>query len=217
MGIDRTFCRDCWQPGFNCFCHKVEKFNPHIEFVILIHPVESRRRIATGRMAHLSLENSHIVRGVEFSENPIVCNLLDEEGYQNIVLSPGENATNLTGMESSEISEQFPGDKKLRIFVLDGTWSTAGKMFNRSPNLRELPRYFFIPQTPSNIRVRKQPNEKCYCTLEAIHHTIELLGPSQGLDISTGIHNKLLKPFNWVVESQIERINANKNWRSREL
>ena len=193
--------------------HAVEKFDPLIEFVILIHPIESRRRIATGRMAYQSLENAHIVRGCQFPDNPIVNKLLAEEGYKNIILSPGENATNLTGMEQSEISQHFPKSQKLRIFVLDGTWSNAGKMFSRSPNLQKLPRYFFIPDKPSNIRVRKQPNEKCYCTLEAVHHSIELIGPSQGLDVKSRTHDKLFKPFDWMIEQQLERIEKNRNWR----
>ena len=211
---DRRHCLACWQPKFNCFCHVVNKFDPNIEFVVLIHPIEARRRVATGRMSYLSLENSHILKGSDFAGDTQLNNLLNEPGYRNIVLSPGLHATNLTGMPQEKICEHFPRDKKLRVFVLDGTWTTAKKMFNRTPELQKLKRYFFIPETQSNIRVRKQPNEKCYCTLEAIHHTIELLGPSQGFDTATGLHDNLLKPFDWMVDSQIDRIKNNRNWRS---
>ena len=121
---------------------------------------------------------------------------------------------NLTGLPEDKIHEYFPQDKKLRIFLLDGTWANAGKMFSRTPELQKLPKYFFVPDQPSNIRVRKQPNEKCYCTLEAIHHVIELLGSSQGFDTSSRRHDNLLKPFDWMVEGQIEKIKANPSWRS---
>lgn len=210
---DREICSDCCQPQFNCYCHVVEKFDSKIEFVILIHPLESRRRIATGRMAYQSLVNAHIFKGSYFPNHPKITALLAQPEYQNIILSPGEGATNLTGMPEEEIREHFPQDKKLRIFVLDGTWGTVGKMLSNTPALQKLQKYFFIPDKPSNIRVRKQPNEKCYCTLEAIHHTIELLGPSQGFDTTLRHHDKLLKPFNWMVERQLERIKAHKNWR----
>ena len=209
----RTICTDCWQPSFNCFCHQIEKFDPNIEFVILIHPIEARRRIATGRMSYLSLENSHIVRGSEFSKCLIVNQLLADTNYNNVILSRGERALDLTTISEQEKQKHFTTGKKLRIFVIDGTWSNAGSMINRSPNLQKLPRFCFTPKTPSNIRVRKQPNPMCYSTLEAIHHIIELLGPSQGFDKSLRTHDKLLKPFNWVVDQQLSRIKNNKHWR----
>lgn len=211
---DRERCLGCWQPKFNCFCHTVNKFDPNIEFVVLIHPIEARRRVATGRMSFLSLENSHILKGSEFPDDKKLNELLNEPGYRNIILSPGVDAVNLTGLPQSKIKEHFPTDKKLRIFVLDGTWTTAKKMFNRTPELQKLKRYFFVPEKESNIRVRKQPNANCHCTLEAIHHTIELLGPSQGFDIKSRIHDNLLKPFDWMVETQIKRIEENRKWRS---
>jgi len=211
---DRRLCRACWQPKFNCFCHAIEKFDPKMEFVILIHPKESGRRISTGRMSYLSLDNSHIIRGRYFPNHPKIKILLSEPGYKNIILSPRAGATNLTGLPEQEIRKHFPQDKKLRIFILDGTWSNVGKMFRLTPEIQELQRYFFIPDSPSNIRVRKQPNDKCYCTLEAIHHTIELLGASQGFDTTSRVHDNLLKPFNWMVEGQIKRIKDNQNWRS---
>jgi len=207
-------CLGCWQPQFNCYCHAIEKFDPKMEFVILIHPVESRRRIATGRMSYLSLEGSHILRGNQFANRPRLKALLAEPGYRNIILSPGETATNLTDMSDSEVCEQFSPNEKLRIFVLDGTWANVGKMYRGTPELHDLQKYFFIPDRPSNIRVRKQPSAKCYCTLEAIHHMIELVGPSQGFATTSRLHDKLLKPFEWMVERQIERIKANRNWRS---
>src|SRR4051812_27006509 len=52
--VYRTFCWDCRQPDFSCYCAWLKPFDPGIQFVILTHPVEYFRRIATGRMSHLS-------------------------------------------------------------------------------------------------------------------------------------------------------------------
>ncbi len=210
----RTICTDCWQPSFNCFCEKITPFDPNIEFVVLIHPIESRRRIATGRMAYLSLKNSHIIRGSEFSNCPTVNRLLADKSYNNIVLARGESSIDVTSLSDTERSNRFTSSRKLRVFVLDGTWSNAGKMMTRSPNLNALPRFCFTPVKPSNIRVRKQPSPMCYSTLEAVHHIIELLGPSQGFNIKNREHDHLLTPFNWMVEQQIERLKTQKTWRS---
>lgn len=211
---DRKLCIECRQPDFNCFCSQVNKFNPKIEFVILIHPLETKRRVATGRMTFLSLENSHILKGPSFGDSKKINMLLNQPGYQNIVLSPGNEATNLTNCSQKDLNEHFPKGKKLRVFVLDSTWSTANKMFKETPQLHKLKRYFFTPDKASNIRVRKQPNDNCHCTLEAIHHVIELLGPSQGFDVLSRQHDNLLRPFNWMIEQQLKRIEKNKNWRS---
>jgi DTW domain-containing protein YfiP len=202
---NRTLCTDCWQPDFSCYCHKIEKFDANIEFVILIHPIETRRRIATGRMAFLTLENSHLIRGTEFANCNRINKLLEDKNYKNVLLARRADSIDITAISEAEKKHHFKSDKKLRIFVLDGTWSNAGKMITRSPNLQILPTFCFTPTTPSNIRVRKQPNPLCYCTLEAIHHTIGLLGPSQGLDTKNKIHDQMLKPFDWMVDLQIKR------------
>ena len=123
---DRETCADCWQPQFSCYCHAIEKFDAKIEFIILIHPIEARRRVATGRMSYLNLANAHILRGSEFAGDAKLNALLAEPGYRNILLSPGTEATNLTGLPEDKIRTHFPQDKKLRIFVLDreqrSTW-----------------------------------------------------------------------------------------------
>ena len=79
------------------------------------------------------------------------------------------------------------------ILVVDGTWNTARKMLRLSRNLHSVPRICFTPVRPSRFRVRKQPHPNCYSTIEAIHQTLELLGPSQGFDILTGRQSRLLR------------------------
>lgn len=209
----RAFCQSCWQPDFNCFCEQVRPFDPNIEFVILIHPIESRRRMATGRMAHLGLANSQIIRGSGFANCPRINKLLENNSFDNFVLSPGLNSVNLSHLSENELTVKFGTLKKIRIFVLDGTWANAGKMLTRTPKLVDLPRICFTPNRPSNFRVRKQPHANCVSTIEAIHQTIELLAPYRHIDTTANQHDQLLQPFNWMVEEQIVRIKKNTNWR----
>jgi len=105
-----------------------------------------------------------------------------------------------------ERSALFPKNKKLTIFVIDGTWLTAKKMIKHSHNINQLPRIAFTPVRPSTFRVRKQPHENCLSTIEAIHHTIELLGPTQGFDVNSRKHDHLLDAFDSMVELQLEFI-----------
>ncbi len=202
----RTICAVCVQPDFCCYCSHIHSFDPKINFVVLIHPVEAKRRIATGRMSHLCLQGSYLIQGQDYTRNSLVNELINESDYHSVILYPGPNSQNLTDLSESKKSTLFPKHKKLRIFVIDGTWATARKMTRLSENLKTLPRICFTPPTPSNFRVRKQPKADCYSTIEAIHQTIELLGKSQNFDTNERSHDKLLSVFNHMVDRQLEFI-----------
>ena len=212
----RVVCKDCRQPDFSCYCKSIEPFDCPIHFVILIHPIEVRRRIATGRMSHQCLTGSHLFRGKNFSKHSEVTRLASDPNYQSVVLYPSRNALNLSLLTREEKFEKF-SRRKLRIFVIDGTWGTAKSMVNQSENLKNLPRICFTPERSSNFRVRKQPNEKCLSTIEAIHQTIEILGDSQGVDMVLRPHNRLIQIFEAMVDRQASFVSSSKRkYRSRE-
>jgi DTW domain-containing protein YfiP len=190
-----------------CFCSHVQRFDSKIDFVILIHPIEMRRRIATGRMSHLCLANSYILRGHDYTHHETVNELLADGERHCVLLYPGAQSLNLTTLDSLERKQRFSGlGKRLTIFVVDGTWETAKKMVKHSRNLHHLPRICFTPERPSNFRIRKQPRPGCVSTIEAIHQTIELLGPSQGYDTDSRVHDRLLYVFDKMVETQLSYI-----------
>lgn len=202
----RVLCVTCLQPEFTCYCAHVRTFNPQTRFVILIHPIEWRRRIASGRMSHLCLENSQLIQGFNYTHNVQVNEILNDPSLYPVILYPGANSTNLSHLTPAEKNSLFPHDREPVIFVIDGTWSTARKMLRRSLNLQALPRLCFSPPRPSTFRVRQQPKPECYSTLEAIHHTIELLGPTRGFDPASRQHDRLLYVFDKMVEQQLEFI-----------
>ena len=198
----RRCCATCLQPDFACYCPWIRTIDVKIDFVILIHPKEiKRRRITTGRMAHLSLENSHLIMGYLFEYDPRVNAILADVKRHCVILYPSRNAANLTNMSEAGLRSFVPPGKRLTVFVIDGTWSTAKKTVNQSPNLSGLPRICFTPPGPSNFRVRQQPRPECYSTIEAIHYTAELLGPAVGLDAASRKQDQLL----WVFSKMVER------------
>lgn len=202
--MHRPRCTTCWQPEFSCFCQWLQPFDAGIDFMILTHPIEvKRRRIATGRMAHLSLKNSRFMMGCLFGEDDRVNGILRDINRQCFLLYPGRQSANLTEMPAEARAMIVPAGKRLTVFVIDGTWNTARKTVNQSPNLNCLPRICFVPPTPSNFRVRRQPRPECYSTIEAIHHTIELLGPAVGFNVESRRHDNLLSVFSKMVDRQI--------------
>ena len=204
----RIRCLTCLQPVFTCYCAHVRRFDAQIKFVILIHRLEVRRRIATGRLSHLCLHDSNLIMGYDYSQNLALNSLLEDPQYHPVILYPGRASTNISGADDDECRALFPQGKKPLIVVIDGTWNTAKKMLRRSRNLHGIKQICFTPSQPSNFRVRRQPRPECVSTVEAIHQVIELLGPSRGLDLEIGAHDNLLYVFNKMVEQQLEYMNA---------
>ncbi len=200
----RELCSTCVQPGFGCYCQHIQSFHTPIKFVILIHPIEVRRRIATGRMSHLCLKNSLLIHGQDYSKNDQVNEILEDPEHQSFVLYPGAQSKNLSDLSPPQRKEIFDSSKTPVLFVIDGTWATAKKMMRQSQNLAALPRLSFTPPKQSRFRVRKQPAPECLSTIEAIHHSLELLGPAVGFQSQE--QNHLLDVFDKMVERQLDFI-----------
>lgn len=203
----RSLCTNCTQPNFSCYCHLLKPFESQINFVILIHPIEAKRRIATGRMSHLSLKDSYLVKGQNYSDNHLINELMADTDYHSMILYPGRTSQNLSQITLEQRQQVIPKNKKLRLFVIDGTWATARKMVRQSVNINSLPRICFSPTTPSSFRVRKQPHAGCYSTIEAIHHTIELMNEAKPAPQERS-HDRLLEVFNFMVEKQLDFIRS---------
>ncbi|MEZ4703998.1 MAG: tRNA-uridine aminocarboxypropyltransferase [Bdellovibrionota bacterium] len=194
-------CFTCLSPKAWCYCHHIDSFDPNMVFVVLQHPLERRRRIATGRMTYLSLENANIFHGVEFDSNHEIQKWIDHDDYACFLLYPGAHSTNLSLLSEEQRKETFQtSQQKIVIFLIDGTWATSKKTLRLSPNLAKIPRITFDPPHPSRFLIRTQPKSNFYSTIEAAHQCIELLGPSQHVNVSSGVHHKMLQPFHYMIQ-----------------
>lgn len=201
--VPRENCEACGFATKTCYCHLVKPFDSKIVFAILIHKVEIERKIATGRMSHLCLKNSYLIPGHDYTNDEVVNRLIDNPENHCVVLYPGKESKCLNTLTCVEKKSLVPTGKQLVVFVIDGTWRTARQTMRTSSNLHKLPQISFYNKAPSNFRVRKQPSDKCYSTVEAIHKTIDLLGDSRGFDIYSRAHDNLIEVFDFVVENQI--------------
>jgi DTW domain-containing protein YfiP len=171
-----------------------------VHFVILIHPLEVKRRVATGRMAHLCLSESTLIEGFDFSGNARVGGFVADPRNHCVVLYPGPRSVNLSRLSDEGRVALTPPGRRLVVFVIDGTWNTAGRMI-RNEHLGGLPTLSFDPGEPSRFRVRKQPKPECLSTIEAIHRTIDLLRPN---DVArTRAHDNMLSVFDYLVDYQL--------------
>jgi DTW domain-containing protein YfiP len=148
-----------------------------------MHPKEARKqKSGTGRLCHLVLKNSRLHVGVDFTNDSEVRRLIEDPEYTSVLLFPSPQAVNLS-LEGYRSLTGAHG--KLQIFVVDGTWSLAGKILRLSENLIALPVVSFTPRQPSNFQFKKQPRPECLSTIESIHLLLEL-AQEQGIEVADG-------------------------------
>ena len=190
---NRDVCYRCLRARSVCFCADIRSIAPSFRTVLLQHPKERKNSIGTARLTHLSVEDSVLVPGTGFEKDPVVSALLADPGNLNVVLFPGSDAYSLP--ERVEDLRTLTGERKLVVFVIDGTWSLAKGMLRRSPRIASLPKVCFTPERPSQYKVRKQPAPHCLSTIEAVHSLVRALNPELEAD-------RLLEYFARMVDRQ---------------
>ena len=150
------------------------------KFVFLMHPKEFKQeKNGTGRLTALALADSHIEMGIAFDDNVVVQGLISDPAHYPVLLYPAAGARNVSegGLAPGEL-----GDRRLVVFLLDGTWACAKKMLTLSPSLQRLDKLMFTPTEKSQFVIKRQPHEFCLSTLEATHQFLLALEASS-LDV----------------------------------
>lgn len=147
--------------------------------------------IGTAHMATLCLPNSELHVGVDWTRSPALQRALADAERPAVLLYPGDGARDL---------KHEPLDGPCTLVVLDGTWWQARKLLRSNPNLAALPRVAFVPEKPSEYRIRKEPQDEYVSTIEALAEVLPLLEP----DTDPRVFSALLTPFRAMVDAQIE-------------
>lgn len=190
----RSTCLRCRRALSACWCEQSSLSRTRAELVLLQHPRESRNPIGTARMAHLGVERSALRVGIHFAEDPAIVAALSDPTRRNIVLYPAAN---------SRPAEELRGDEAaLRIFILDGTWWQAKKLWQANPWLQALPAYRLTPRMAGQYRIRREPAAHCLATIEAVAQLLDVIGDKEGE------YSPLLRPFHVMVEKQIAHAQA---------
>jgi len=188
----RPFCYRCWRARILCLCNHVRVVDNPVEVLFLQHPNERKVPMNTARLAHLSLKRSRLVHGVCFDEVRAVRDLLPRREKVGL-LFPSPQAREL---------RDAPADLETLV-VVDGTWREAKKMIWLSPVLNELPHYAFVPDKPSNYRIRKEPKETFISSIEATVAALRIL------DRDPSKYGELLALFDRMVDRQVDFLRLN--------
>ena len=196
-------CFKCLRPLSSCYCKYIKRVDTKVKFIFLMHPKEAKQqRTGTGRLASLSLPESEIIIGVDFTNNDRVNELLNNSSYYPVLLYPASDAWN-SGKEG--FSQVIEG-KKLLVFIVDATWACSKKMIKLSENLRKLPKFSFIGTYKSIFTFKREPKEYCISTIESCYYLIKELQ-------NFGIEDKAINPeplmdvFKKMIMFQIEKEN----------
>ncbi|HEY3445536.1 MAG TPA: tRNA-uridine aminocarboxypropyltransferase [Myxococcales bacterium] len=198
----RPTCPRCRQPTSGCWCQELTPKSTRSRFVLLQHPREARNPMGTARMAHLGLAGSTLLVGVDFDSNRDFAELLEREKERSVVLYPSPGAR--------DVRELADRDPPPTVWVIDGTWSQAQKIWKRNPALHALPAYRIEPRMPSQYGFRSEPEPHCVSTIEAVAELLEALGENGPDD-----YEPFLAPFRTLVGRQLGHANANPRRRGK--
>nr|WP_281166938.1 tRNA-uridine aminocarboxypropyltransferase [Sulfurimonas hongkongensis] len=192
--MNRQKCYKCYRPASSCMCSEVHKIGTKTKFVILMHPKEFKKvKNGTGHLTHLSLENSELFVGVDFTKHKRVNEIIDL--YDSYILYPSKDAIN--------ISKSIPeSQKKMAIFLIDSTWSCSLKMLRESKNLQTLKQMSFDAVKLSEFKIKRQPSEQCLSTIESVLSVLELLAKHNKEKIKASDFEEFLNPFRKMIKYQ---------------
>ncbi len=160
-----------------------------------MHPREfKRQRTGTGRVTRKSLLNSEIIVGVDFTHHDGLNRALSDKSYFPVLLFPGQDAL---AADSSEFADRTGALKPL-VVILDATWASARKMLNSSANLQALQRISFAVDQPSRFAIKRQPQELCLSTIEAVFRLLQIFDLA-GIERLDGRHAALMETLDAIV------------------
>ena len=106
---DRQKCYKCYRPQSSCMCKEVFPINTNTKFIILMHPKEFKKvKNGTGHLTHLSLNNSDLFVGVDFTNHSAINEIINT--HESYVLYPSDDAINIS-------NEKPKTDKDIAIFI----------------------------------------------------------------------------------------------------
>lgn len=187
-------------------CEHVHSFDTQTKFVILMHPKEFKKvKNGTGHLTHLSLKNSELFIGINFTNNKEINEIIST--HESFVLYPSKDAINLSESNPHPHADIFPLEKRnMAIFIIDSTWACSLKMIRESKNLQALRHVSFSSNKLSQFKIKEQPAEYCLSTIESTLEVIELLNGWHVESVDEEDLKMFLNPFKKMVEYQINCI-----------
>ncbi len=163
-----------------------------------MHPKEFKKtKNGTGHFTNLSLKNCEIHIGVDFSQNKVINEIIDDPANASYVLYPSATSINLN---KSTIGSK---GKNTVLFLIDSTWPCSRSILLHSPNIQNLEKVSFTHTQVSGFTFKQQPKEYCLSTMESTLCVLELLTKHELENLDRQTLDGFLLPFKKMVEYQL--------------
>jgi len=168
-----------------------------------MHPKEFKKiKNNTGRLTHLSLSNSELFVGVDFTNHKKVNALINDDKNFCTVLFPAKDSICIND-EKLDLK-----DEQLVVFIIDATWDSAKPILRQSINLHKLPKITFTHTKTSAYEFKRQPFDEALSTMESTLCVLETLTNQKLETISDEKLKTFIEPFEKMVESQMKLISS---------
>ncbi len=162
-----------------CVCQLQPKADTRAGVCLLMGDTEALKPSNTGWLIADVVADTWAFGWSRTVVDPALIALLNDPQWQPCVVFPGEFVAPSRVIAAPPPAEPATAGAPARrpLFVLlDGTWSEARKMFNKSRYLDPFPVLSLQPDHPSNYRLRRAARADHFCTAEVAALCLALAG-----------------------------------------
>jgi len=178
-------CERCRLYGRYCICALQPAVPTNVGVCLLMGDIEAIKPSNTGWLIADLVAETHAFQWSRTVIDPALIALLNDPQWQPYVVFPGEFVPPERVVTALLPPVPAVGSERPRrpLFVLlDGTWSEARKMFNKSRYLDGLPVLSLHPGQASHYRLRRAARDNHFCTAEVAGFCLALAGEGHAAD-----------------------------------
>jgi DTW domain-containing protein len=190
-------CATCGKPAVLCVCADVVPIDTKVSVLILQHPQEQDRSLATARLTALHFKNSRLVIGLSWpSLTKILGRPADPQRWAVLYLGSVKASDEAPGRDVVAVDKKGAAvddqDRVLRdlegVIILDGTWSQAKALWWRNAWMLKCRRVVLGPRRPSRYgRIRREPRRDALSTIEAAAMLVARLERRPEIEVALGV------------------------------
>ena len=172
-------CERCRLYGPWCICAWQPRVDTRAGVCLLMGDIESLKPSNTGWLIADLVAETHAFQWSRTVIDPALIALLADPQWQPYVVFPGEFVAPervVTSLLPPTPATATGAPRRPLFVLLDGTWSEARKMFNKSRYLDPFPVLSLHPDHPSSYRLRRAARDDHFCTAEVAALCLALAG-----------------------------------------
>jgi DTW domain-containing protein YfiP len=190
----RSICPHCDFLTSRCLCDTLKLIDNRTHIIILQHPTETKHPLNTVQILKKSFKQISLFIGEDFTHQLEINDLLNNTNNHCLLLYAGKTQPPITASKDEYLKQTIT-----HLFLLDGTWRKAKRIFLTSQNLQKMNILSLSPSETSNYRIRKAPTHESLSTLEATLMALSIIEPQ--LDT-----NSAKLAFTQMIDFQIKRM-----------